>query len=97
MEWNLTLGLLGIAITILGAEWSLGAWLNRQFSDMRALLYAETKKLRDDILNKMEYHERHDDSRFAQIREDIWEIRISNAAREGLVKPVIKKSEPLLT
>lgn len=93
MEWNLTLGLLGIAITILGAEWSLGAWLNRQFSDMRALLYTETKRLGDDIGSKIEYHERHDDSRFAQVRDDIWEIRISNAAREGAVSPVRGKNE----
>jgi hypothetical protein len=93
MEWNLAIGLMGIAITILGAEWSLGAWINRQFSDMRNLVYSETKKLRDEIVNKIEYHERHDDSRFAQVREDIWEIRISNAARDGLLKPVRSKNE----
>lgn len=93
MEWNLAIGLMGIAITILGAEWSLGAWLSRQFSDLRNLVFTETKKLRDEIVQKIEYHERHDDSRFAQIRDDIWEIRISNAARDGLIKPVRSKNE----
>lgn len=34
---------------------------------------------REAILNKLEYHERHDDHRFDNIRKDIWEIRLRNA------------------
>jgi len=36
------------------------------------------------LVDKLEYHERHDDERFAGIRNDLWDIRVRNAAKDGL-------------
>lgn len=42
-------------------------------------------------MDKLDYHEKHDDSRFNDLKQDIysvtndvWALRVRNAAREGL-------------
>lgn len=70
-------------LALLGAEWAFAIWINRQFSNMRALVYTSAEKLQDAILTKLEYHEKHDDQRFAQLNKNIWEIRVRNAAIDG--------------
>ena len=50
---------------------------------VRELVHIEVDKLERGISQKMEYHERHDDDRFGRIRDDLWEIRVSNAAKQG--------------
>lgn len=45
-----------------------------------------TKKI---LLEKIEYHERHDDQRFAAISNDLWTLKLHNAARYGL-RPEIR-------
>lgn len=74
------LGFLGTVIT---AVWSLAWWLNGHFNNIRK----EITLLGKDILSKLEYHERHDDSRFSQLRDDIWDIRVRNAAADGMLRP----------
>lgn len=66
--------------TILGSVWFLALWLSKQFTNVRNLVYTETAKLRTDLGGKLEYHERHDDGRFAEIRNSIWEVRLRMAA-----------------
>lgn len=71
--------LLSVIIAIAGSVWSLAWWLSGNFLSIRKDIYA----LEKIILDKLEYHERHDDTRFSQLRDDIWDIRIHNAAKDG--------------
>lgn len=98
MDWNLIIAVLAGAGTVLGAVWGLAIWLSKQFSAIRDLVYSRTEQIKNVILNKLEYHERHDDQRFATIAtdlnkrfeavtDDVWDIRVRNAARDGLIVP----------
>lgn len=77
----------GLMISIGASVWSLAWWLNGHFNNIRK----EIAFLGKEILDKLEYHERHDDTRFSQIRDDIWDIRVRNAAFDGTTKPVKNK------
>lgn len=91
LEWvNPTWNILGILSIIIGGVW----WFQSQFNANRLYFGSEIASLQKTILDKLEYHERHDDSRFADIqnelsrriagvRNDIWEIRLRNAAKDG--------------
>lgn len=69
MDWN-SVGIIStLIITVLGTTYG-------QFLSLRTLIF----KMKDDILNKLEYHERHDDSRFTQISNDLWGLRLRNAS-----------------
>lgn len=75
MSWEVAIA----AVSLLGAFiltlWRLIWWLSGQFTDLRGLIYNSGQK----ILDKLEYHERHDDQRFAEVNNALWEIRLSNA------------------
>lgn len=79
MDWSLINYTVGMVLASVGGVWSLAWWFARQFTRVENIIY-ETK---DAILDKLEYHEKHDDSRFAEVRKDIWEIRIRNARLDG--------------
>lgn len=64
--------------------WGLAWWLSGQFSEIRALVYQQMLRVETNILNKLEYHEKHDDTRFSNIQNDLWDIRVRNAAKDGL-------------
>lgn len=72
-DWTLASVAGTLVFTILTAVWSLAWWLARQFS-----------LVKDAILEKLEYHERHDDVRFDAITKDLWEIRVRNASVDNL-------------
>lgn len=74
---------IALIVSITASVWSLAWWLNGHFTNIRK----EIAFLGKEILDKLEYHERHDDTRFSQIRDDIWDIRVRNAATDGLIKP----------
>lgn len=79
-EWiSPTLNLLGIAVILISGVW----WFQSQFSHIKSYFFSELEKLQINVLNKIEYHERHDDKRFADLRDDVWEIRLRNAAIDG--------------
>lgn len=73
----------GLFLSIGAGIWGQALWLSKQFSMVRELVHIEVDKLERGISQKMEYHERHDDDRFGRIRDDLWEIRVSNAAKQG--------------
>lgn len=94
--------LIGVSLTIVGillsAGWVSQSWLNKKFADASLAFNDKIDKLEDIIVRKMEYHEQHDDSRFAELRKlgeirfnelknDVWDIRIRNAAKDGHVLP----------
>lgn len=68
-DWTLVSVAGTLVFTILTAVWSLAWWLARQFA-----------LVKDAILEKLEYHERHDDIRFDALTKDLWEIRVRNAS-----------------
>lgn len=82
------IAMVGLFISIFAAVWSLAWWLSGHFSNIRKDFYALGK----EILEKLEYHERHDDQRFSQLRDDIWDIRVRNAAADGIIKPIKKEN-----
>lgn len=72
----------GIVLSIFGAVWSLAWWLSGKFSEIQENVYVRIQQVETTILNKLEYHERHDDTRFSSVRNDIWELRLHNAAQD---------------
>lgn len=73
MDWSIFGVLATLMLTILGATYG-------QFLSLRNLIF----KIKDDIIDKLDYHERHDDTRFQSVRNDIWEIRLRNASLDGV-------------
>lgn len=92
-DWTVPLGMLiTVLITVIGTVWSLAWWLSHQFSKIRDLVYSKIDLLETAITAKLEYHERHDDQRFNNMRNDIFDLRIRNAAQDGY-KPIIKDKD----
>lgn len=69
----------GIAGTVWGFAW----WLSNKFNELTTAFYTKIDKVGTMILEKLEYHERHDDSRFSSVSDDLWEIRLRNAKVDG--------------
>lgn len=76
--------IIGIYLTILGSVWALGRYLDGRFTKV----FEKIENVKETLLNKLEYHERHDDKRFSEIREDLWETRLRMA-----VKPTRKNAK----
>lgn len=68
-------GNISIIIAISGSVWSMAWWLNGHFNNIRKDFLALGK----EIINKLEYHEKHDDQRFADVINNIWEIKLRQA------------------
>lgn len=62
---------------IISGEFALGVWINSRFEAMRK----ESAAMRDSIFSQLQYHERHDDRRFAEITNALWEIRLQSALK----------------
>lgn len=71
--------------------WSLSWWLSGQFASIRKLIYERIEQAEQILLRKLEYHEKHDDQRFMAIHNDIWELKVRNAARDGIA---LSRKEP---
>lgn len=84
---------LGIIFTIVSAVSSLTWWLSGQFGSMRNLVFERVSTVEKVIVDKLEYHERHDDSRFGAIRDDLADIRIRNATKDALMTNILTKLE----
>lgn len=65
----------------IGGVWGLAWWMQKQFNSTRHMIFAEVEK----IMNKLDQHEEYDNKRFQDIRDDIWLMRVRNAARDGVV------------
>lgn len=81
------------AVFVGGSVWGLAWWLSGQFSLIRQLVYEQSSKTADAIVNKLEYHEKHDDARFDDIKRDIWEIKIRQAGGLRRVQKLEEESE----
>lgn len=83
-----------ILVTIVGATWSLAWWFSKQFSSLRNLIHTKSDQLEKFIMEKLEYHEKHDDDRFSQLANQIWEIRLRNAAKDKVMDRIISDHDP---
>lgn len=54
---------LSLLFTLIGGQFALGVWINSQFASMRK-----------EFTSQLQYHERHDDRRFGEINNAIWEL-----------------------
>lgn len=79
MDWSIVGTTTVILSTIIGAVWYMASWLSKRFDEIKKY----SSDMADKIISKLEYHERHDDERFSEVRNDIWEIRLRNAAHDG--------------
>lgn len=74
----------GIPITMfmgtIGLVWSAAWFLSNRLSESKREVFNRIEKLQETLLDKLEYHERHDDQRFRDVTNDIWTIRVRNAA-----------------
>jgi hypothetical protein len=71
--------LCGLAI----AGWSFAIWLTKQFDNLKNSVFNKVDQSITLLLSKLEYHERHDDQRFNTISNDLWTLRLRNAAMDG--------------
>lgn len=67
------------------STWTIAWFLSSKINGTNSLVYRKFDELKNAFLEKLEYHERHDDQRFDNIRKDIWQMRVINAARSGKV------------
>jgi|SRR5882672_7853856 len=81
----------GLCLTVIVTICSLVWWLSGQFTNLRGLIYSTAEKTATSILSKLEYHEKHDDTRFnavsnqiSDVKNDIWELKVRNAAIKSL-------------
>jgi len=101
---------LSVGVFVGGTVWGLAWWLSNQFSGIKNFVFQQIKSVEQTILEKLEYHERHDDIRFSgldsrvtNIRDDLWNMRVRNAAIKGIyvntddsqLTPVSKKVKKL--
>lgn len=92
MDWNLFLAIVVAVGSFIALLISSAIWLSKQFSGVRNLVYDKTEQLKEFIIDKIEYHEKHDDRRFHDLRNDIWAIKLRNATIDGkVVGSIIKE------
>lgn len=84
--------MVGIAVGVFvgGTVWGLAWWLSGQFSGMRHLVYELINSTEKNIIAKLEYHEKHDDSRFDDIKRDLWEVKLRAASNANSIKELEK-------
>ena len=97
MNFEAFIPVFSIIFAIASTATGLGWWLSGQFSHHRKYTYDVVKEMKTEILQKLEYHERHDDQRFDQVdgrigrlRNDVWEIRLRNAAKDTSMNKIQK-------
>lgn len=91
-EWSALLNVaLGTLTGTVATVWYLSWWLSSKFDSLKNLIYSESEKTRTELTGKLEYHEKHDDSRFSRVDSEIWAIKMRNAARDGLAVPPVYK------
>lgn len=78
-DWSVFFGALFVIVSTTIAT---TLWLNSQFTLMKDFIRSQDDQTRKEILNKLEYHEQHDDQRFRSIDNEMWAIKVRNASRD---------------
>lgn len=66
-------------LVFIGSIWGLAWFLSGKLSR----IYDKIDTVKEAILDKLEYHERHDDARFQIIGNDLLTIKVRNAAKDN--------------
>lgn len=61
-------------------------WLSRQFDNVKNRVDKKVEEVKIYFSEKLDYHEKHDDARFSDLKNDVWMIRLRNAAKEGVLE-----------
>lgn len=85
MEWGFIAALGTLVVSIVIASWRQAVWLGKQFSDQKEFMIS----IKDQILDKLEYHERHDDQRFASVSDELWAIKVRNAGADDFARKLL--------
>lgn len=68
----------------LAASSSFITWfMAREFSKNRELMWKQLGATKKEILDKLEYHEQHDDARFIERDKRLWTLEIWKAGVTG--------------
>lgn len=81
-------------VGILGSVWSLALWLSTKFSTSDDKLDKKITAIAEKIIDKLEYHERHDDQRFSNLGNDLWSMRLDIAKGQRLRAPQKEDTDP---
>ncbi len=84
-NWNVLLAVFGSVSGVLITVWRFAIWIQQQFAQMKDYTHLRISELENKVLTKLEYHEKHDDQRFSEVHNEIWEIKVLNAASKGIV------------
>lgn len=60
-------------------------FISTKFNNIQNFIHTKVDNTKDVILAKLEYHERHDDRRFEDVLNSIWELKLRQTAIEGTV------------
>ncbi len=82
---------LSVGVFVGGTVWALAWWLSGQFSEIRAFVYQQMSRVEVNILDKLEYHEKHDDSRFEDMNKELWDVKIRLASKNIRLKELERK------
>lgn len=89
-NFNLILGVFGTGMGLLLTIWRFAIWIQNQFASLKDMVHQRVSELESKVLNKLEYHEKHDDRRFSEVHNEIWEIQVLNAAKQVWSKILVK-------
>lgn len=84
-----------LGVTILSAVWGHALWLSNRFAGISKEMDVRFERIFGAINEKLEYHERHDDKRFNDITNGLWEIRLQNAVSSRIYAR--KKKEDVIS
>ena len=93
MDSNLILGVVGTGMGLGLTIWRFAVWLQNQFTSIKDMVHKCVSELETKIINKIEYHEKHDDHRFSEIHNEIWQLKVLDAARNGIVMTTRKEEQ----
>lgn len=84
-NWLTLIGIfLAVETTLITAIWGFAWWLSKKFNH----IYEKIQTTLDLMINKLEYHERHDDQRFSDINNGLWAIRVEQASKKAKCSPI---------
>lgn len=81
---------LSFAVGLVTVAISAVIWLNKKFDSLKDFV----QKRFDELLDKLNYHERHDDQRFSQVNNELWQVRLDLALKDKTIGP--KENYPTL-
>ena len=73
------LALIGVYVTLVTGGWYVFNWLSKKFKE----IFDKIDNVKETVLTKLDYHERHDDKRFSEVNNNIWELRLRQVVVEN--------------